>query len=116
MFFCLPSSEGTKNVTHIGATGAKKIENFVNDIEDFLVIEDETGRIKINNVNINEMFLPSNFVTGVACALYGNLNARGLFIPIDIEYFQIEYTSPMIKQISLNYVIKILRIYFIFLT
>ena len=84
--------------------GAKKIENFVNNVEDFLVIEDETGRIRICNLNVTKTFLPSNFVTGIFCALYGCLTEKGLFNPIDIEYYQINYNSP-IKEIQISQVI-----------
>lgn len=90
--------------------GAKKIENFVNEVEDSLVIEDDAGRIKINSVDVPKAFLPSNFVTGIACALYGNLNHKGQFNPIDIEYFQLDYSCPLIKELSLSNVItKLLK-------
>lgn len=93
--------------------GAKKIENFVNDVEDFIVIEDETGRIRITNVGVSKIFWPSNFVTGIACALYGKLNEKGLFIPTDIEYNQIDYDSPRMKEIVFANVINILKIFFL---
>jgi len=80
--------------------GAKKIENFVNDVEDFIVIEDETGRIRISNTDIKREFSPSNFVSGISCAIYGSLSDKGVFIPIDLEFYQIDYNSP-IKERSL---------------
>lgn len=84
--------------------GAKKIENFVNEIEDYLVIEDETGRIKINNMNVSLKFAPSNFVTGITCALYGYLDNKGLFNPLDVEYLEIAYSSPRLQQLNLTQV------------
>lgn len=82
--------------------GAKKIENFVNEVEDYLVIEDDAGRIRINSFEVPEKFFPSNFVTGIACALYGNLNNKGQFNPMDIEYYQLDYSSPIIKELSMQ--------------
>ena len=84
--------------------GAKKIENFVNEVEDYLVIEDDAGRIRINSLDAPEIFSPSNFVTGIACALYGNLNSKGQFNPMDIEYYQIENSCPMMKEPSIQMV------------
>ncbi len=86
--------------------GAKKIENFVDEVEDFLVFEDDTGRIRINNSEVPKVFLPSNFVTGIACALYGKLNHKGLFNPTDVEYYQIDYSCPIIKELSIANVIN----------
>jgi len=92
--------------------GAKKIENFVNEVEDFMVIEDETGRIRISNVGVSKTFWPSNFVTGIACALYGKLNEKGLFLPTDIEYNEINYDSPRMKEIVSADVINLQKFFF----
>lgn len=51
-----------------GALGSNKIENFVSK-EDFMIIEDESGRIRISNESPMEGFTPDIFVTGVVCAL-----------------------------------------------
>ena len=78
--------------------GARKIESFVNELEDFLVIEDETGRIRISNSNIPPKFNPSNFITGICCAILGKLDEKGLFHPLDIEYIEIDYNPRGISE------------------
>jgi len=80
--------------------GAKKIENFVNEVEDYLVIEDDAGRIRINSLDVSKFLFPSNFVSGITCALFGHCNSKGQFNPTDIEYFQIDYSCPRIREIS----------------
>ena len=90
--------------------GAKKISNFVNELKDYLVIEDETGRIRLNTKNLTKEFSASNFVTGICCAIRGHSDELGIFYPQDILYYQIPYESKRLKEIYIKAVNKYIQI------
>lgn len=79
--------------------GAKKIANFVDELKDSIVIEDETGRININVNELGKEFSPSNFVTGICCAIKGQSDKMGIFYPKDILFNEIPYESKRLKEI-----------------
>jgi DNA polymerase delta subunit 2 len=84
--------------------GAKKVENFVNDAEDFLIIEDNSGRIRISNSSYLTMrdFSPSHYVTGIIAAVKGRLDDKGVFTMEDIIYNRVNnYFLP--KRVQSSY-------------
>lgn len=77
--------------------GAKKVESFVNDKEDYLIIEDDSGRMRINN-NEESKFHPSNFISGIIAAVYGHLEDKGVFVIEDLCYYTGNYSmNPRLK-------------------
>lgn len=79
--------------------GSKKIENFVNDAEDYLILEDTSGRIRISNSSPLPGFSPSYFISGIVAALKGRLDDRGLFLMEDVCYLKSnDYSIPKLIQ------------------
>ena len=73
--------------------GIKKKESFVKIDEDFLLLEDNSGRIRINsqlseNINIGE------YISGIPLSFKGFLDDKGLFIVNDVLFY-----TPEIKII-----------------
>lgn len=68
--------------------GSKKVESFVNITEDYLVIEDQSGRIRVSNSSPMKNFCTGDFVTGAIISAKGQLDDRGLFLLEDIHYYQ----------------------------
>ena len=60
----------------------KKAESYV-DESDTMVIEDQSGRIKIQS---SEAVNPKNFVTGTVIALKGKITQNGFFKATDYTY------------------------------
>lgn len=83
--------------------GAKKISNFVDEVKDFMVIEDETGRVKLKFENLGKEFTPSNFVTGICCAIRGLSDDMGVFYPKDILFSELDYQSNKMKDFFNEY-------------
>lgn len=79
--------------------GAKKISNFVDELKDFLVIEDETGRIRLDTKDLSKEFSPANFVTGVCCAVKGFSDQKGIFHTQDFLFTELHYQSENIYEI-----------------
>lgn len=75
--------------------GINKIESFVTNKEDFLLLEDNSGRIRINSelskINIGE------FISGIPLCFKGCLDNKGLFIVKDFLFH-----SPEINNINHN--------------
>ena len=76
--------------------GIKKKESFVKNEEDFLLLEDNSGRIRINsqlseNINIGE------YISGIPLSFKGFLDDKGLFIVNDVLFY-----TPEIKIIPNN--------------
>ena len=74
--------------------GIKKKESFVKIDEDFLLLEDNSGRIRINsqlseNINIGE------YISGIPLSFKGFLDDKGLFIVNDVLFY-----TPEIKIIK----------------
>jgi len=90
--------------------GAKKISNFVDEVKDYIVIEDETGRIKLKTKDITKEFSASNFVTGICCAIRGFSDDLGIFHPKDFLFNEIPYESIRLKEIFINHVINYKKI------
>ena len=96
--------------------GIKKVESFVNEAEDFLSLEDSSGRIKINSelsksINIGE------FITGIPVALKGVLDEKGLFIVNDYEFYQIKTgeenaPAPLNSEESENVILFVSGLHF----
>jgi DNA polymerase delta subunit 2 len=84
--------------------GSKKVENYVNESEDYMLLEDNSGRVRISNSNSFEYFSPSNFVSGIVAALKGKLDDKGLFLVDDIEFYRGTYSIP--KTISNSIVLE----------
>jgi DNA polymerase delta subunit 2 len=75
--------------------GAKKVESFVNLQEDFLIVEDSSGRVRISNSSPMIDFSSGNLVTGIIAAIKGKLEERGLFSMDDIIFYNLKnYTLP----------------------
>jgi hypothetical protein len=86
--------------------GSKKVENFVNEVEDYLVLEDNSGRIRISNNSFMTMkdFSPSYYVTGIIAALKGRLDDKGVLIMEDILFNRVSnYSLPKRIQSSINF-------------
>ena len=76
--------------------GIKKKESFVKNEEDFLLLEDNSGRIRINsqlskNINIGE------YISGIPLSFKGFVDDKGLFIVNDVLFY-----TPEIKIIPNN--------------
>jgi len=84
--------------------GAKKISNFVDEVKDYMVIEDETGRIKLKTKDMGKEFSASNFVTGICCAIKGTSDDLGIFHIKDILFNEIPYESNRLKEIYISHV------------
>ena len=66
--------------------GIRKIESFVNEDEDFLALEDSSGRIKINS-ELSTCIKVNEIITGIPVAMKGCLDEKGLFIVNDYEFY-----------------------------
>lgn len=66
----------------VSLLGKKAQTNYL-DESDTLLIEDQSGRMKIM---VNEIMNPANFVTGSVVALKGRANSNGLFEANDFTY------------------------------
>ncbi len=76
--------------------GIKKKESFVKNEEDFLLLEDNSGRIRINsqlskNINIGK------YISGIPLSFKGFVDDKGLFIVNDVLFY-----TPEIKIIPNN--------------
>lgn len=83
--------------------GAKKVENFVNEAEDFLILEDSSGRIRISNTSSMTMrdFSSSHYVTGIISAVKGRLDEKGVFTMEDILFNKVSnYSLPKRLQLK----------------
>jgi DNA polymerase delta subunit 2 len=78
--------------------GAKTVESFVNEKEDFLILEDNSGRVRISNRSTMPGFSPSNYISGITAAVKGRLDEKGIFSMEDICYYSPYQIS--IKQID----------------
>lgn len=76
--------------------GLRKVESFINETEDFLALEDSSGRIKINS-ELSTCIKVNEIITGIPVAMKGCLDEKGLFIVNDYEFYNnIDYTTtPM---------------------
>lgn len=87
--------------------GSKKVENFVNEAEDFLILEDNSGRIRISNKSSMYMkdFSSSHYVTGIIAAVKGRLDDKGVLMMEDILYNNVmNYSLP--KRVQSTIVIE----------
>jgi DNA polymerase delta subunit 2 len=71
--------------------GSKKVESFVNESEDYLIIEDESGRIRVSNNSPG--FSASQFITGIAIATKGRVDDKGVFILEDVIFHRVDHYS-----------------------
>ena len=78
--------------------GAKKVESFVSSSEDFLVIEDFSGRVRVSK---NSEISSGEFVSGVIVAAKGRLDDRGLFLIEEITFPIADY-HPLPQRIKTN--------------
>jgi DNA polymerase delta subunit 2 len=81
--------------------GSKKVESFVSEKEDSLVIEDFSGRVHVTKTE--GVISPGLLITGVVVGAKGRLNERGLFIIEEIIYPQCDsYSLPQNVKPSQN--------------
>lgn len=82
--------------------GSTKVNKFISEKEDYLAIEDSSGRQKINHSH--SVISINNFITGIAVAFKGSLDERGLFCVHDYLFYQPEYTmyEEINQRISKN--------------
>ena len=64
---------GKKTSSYIGK---QRINSLILDESDYLLIEDQSGRMKVVN---NEIMNPANFITGSVVALKGRITTNGCF-------------------------------------
>lgn len=77
--------------------GSTKIGKIISEKEDYLVIEDSSGRIKINCAN--SVISINHFISGIAVAFKGTLDEKGLFCVNDYLFYQPEYAmNEELKQ------------------
>jgi DNA polymerase delta subunit 2 len=67
--------------------GAKKVDSFVNEKQDYLILEDSSGRIRISNNSTMPGFSTTYFVSGIVVAIKGRLDEKSVFIMEDICFF-----------------------------
>lgn len=70
--------------------GSKKVDSFVNEADDHLIIEDQSGRVRISN---HGPFSPSEFITGIIMAAKGRFDEKGVFIMEDVLFNRVESHS-----------------------
>ena len=73
--------------------GLRKVESFVKEDEDFLALEDSSGRIKINS-ELSTCIKVNEIVTGIPVAMKGCLDEKGLFIVNDYEFYNSIDSNP----------------------
>ena len=66
--------------------GSRKVKSFVSESQDYLCLEDPSGRIRINSELSKDVIDIGNFVTGIPIALKGVLDDKGLFIVKDYAF------------------------------
>src|SRR4051794_38607690 len=82
--------------------GAKKIESFVNEKGDFLILEDNSGRIRISNQSTMPSFSTTHFVSGIITAVKGRLDEKSVFIIEEICYYNKGLITRLQQQPSTN--------------
>ena len=85
--------------------GSKKVESFVNDTEDYLVLEDNSGRIRISNHSSTSTahFSPCQYVTGIIAAIKGRLDDKGVLVMEDIMFNKLgNYSLPKRIHSTIN--------------
>jgi DNA polymerase delta subunit 2 len=84
----------------LGTLGTRKFKNgqYVSE-EDFAVLEDNSGRIRIKR---SDKFNPDDFITGSIVALKGIVDSNGFFEVKDHCYAGIPFQSPIPKAVNLK--------------
>jgi DNA polymerase delta subunit 2 len=82
--------------------GSKKVESFVNDADDYMIIEDDSGRIRVAKQSLVKDFSISHFITGIVSSCKGRIDDRGLFIIEDMIFNRVSnYNLP--KRINISF-------------
>ena len=66
--------------------GSRKVKSFVSESQDYLCLEDPSGRIRINSELSKDVINIGNFITGIPITLKGVLDDKGLFIVKDYTF------------------------------
>ena len=66
--------------------GSRKVKSFVSESQDYLCVEDPSGRIRINSERSKDAINIGHFITGIPIALKGVLDDKGLFIVKDYTF------------------------------
>ena len=71
--------------------GIKKKESFVKNDEDFLLLEDNSGRIRINS-QLSKIINIGEYISGIPLSFKGFVDDKGLFIVNDVLFYTPEIT------------------------
>jgi DNA polymerase delta subunit 2 len=80
--------------------GARKVESFVSENEDFLILEDNSGRVRISNRSNMLNYSPSHYISGIIAAVKGRLDDKGVFSIEDICFYNNSGNLASIKTIQ----------------